>query len=542
MVKLLYDICLNCIKNSLGQIPNVGQRLPRVLKEELLVQLTDHDMFKEDYVKIISKQLFTSELKHVSLTYCDQITDELLKLLASSGCKLKSLALSGCKNVTDNGVKAATENQDELECIDLNELPQLTSKGLKSIKSPTLTHVNLKMCPNITSEGVRIIVQNNKNIKEIRLAGRGISKLDDSVYFAMADGLGNTLEYMKSGPHTMSDDSLKVIAVKCSNLKEVNLHGCTRLTGEAIIALSQGCTSMTSLDLSYCIGLRGSPSNQCLWTLPTSLTELSLCGVGLEDETLLVECLQRLKKLKSVRLCGIPALNDKTLELILSDLGENLLDLDLSGGSQSSLTDLGLESITKYCTKLRSINLSMCHQFNGISLIRLFKDQSRAGKLEKLFFSCRKIEYDVLLAAVENCVNLEHLDMAGLKIVTDDLLSKLAEHCPRLGWLGIKGCSQVTDEGLCNIARCCDLKTIVLSGLSSITDKAIFCIANHCHHLEEIYMNGCSKISQTTLNYLMDCCIKRLYIQHVTPNVIPDQLMAKNLDTGEFCRADLLTY
>ena len=31
-----------------------------------------------------------------------------------------------------------------------------------------------------------------------------------------------------------------------------------------------------------------------------------------------------------------------------------------------------------------------------------------------------------------------------------------------------------------------------------------------------------------------------MYIEHRTPSADPDQLMAKNLDTGEFCRADLM--
>jgi len=40
--------------------------------------------------------------------------------------------------------------------------------------------------------------------------------------------------------------------------------------------------------------------------------------------------------------------------------------------------------------------------------------------------------------------------------------------------------------------------------------------------------------------FLQDCSLKRIYVEHRTPNVDPEQLMAKNLDTGEFCRADLL--
>lgn len=40
---------------------------------------------------------------------------------------------------------------------------------------------------------------------------------------------------------------------------------------------------------------------------------------------------------------------------------------------------------------------------------------------------------------------------------------------------------------------------------------------------------------------LQDCCITRLFVCHVIPNAVPNQLMAKNLDTGEFCRMDLLS-
>ena len=42
--------------------------------------------------------------------------------------------------------------------------------------------------------------------------------------------------------------------------------------------------------------------------------------------------------------------------------------------------------------------------------------------------------------------------------------------------------------------------------------------------------------------FLQDCCVSTVYIQHVTPNQAPEQLMAKNLDTGEFCRVDLIGF
>ena len=85
-----------------------------------------------------------------------------------------------------------------------------------------------------------------------------------------------------------------------------------------------GCMALESLDLSFCNGLSKPPCCESLWTLPTSLSEISLCGLLLSDETILVECFMRLRGLRSARLCGIPALNDKTLSQVSICLAFNL--------------------------------------------------------------------------------------------------------------------------------------------------------------------------------------------------------------------------
>jgi len=128
-----------------------------------------------------------------------------------------------------------------------------------------------------------------------------------------------------------------------------------------------------------------------------------------------------------------------------------------------------------------------------------------------------------------------------MKEVDDELLTAVAENCCQLSCVNIKGCGLVSDVGVCELARMCPLEEVVVSGVSSLTDRSVFALANCCTStLKELYASGCSMITQAAINYLKDCCLKRIYVEHRTPNVDPDQLMAKNLDTGEFCRADLL--
>ena len=62
---------------------------------------------------------------------------------------------------------------------------------------------------------------------------------------------------------------------------------------------------------------------------------------------------------------------------------------------------------------------------------------------------------------------------------------------------------QVTDVGVCELARCCPLRYLVLAGIFKVTDKSIFALANSCHYLEEIFLNGCAQISPTSIRYLM---------------------------------------
>jgi len=62
---------------------------------------------------------------------------------------------------------------------------------------------------------------------------------------------------------------------------------------------------------------------------------------------------------------------------------------------------------------------------------------------------------------------------------------------------------KVSDAGVCELARMCPLEEVVLSGVSGLTDRSVFALANCCAStLKEIYASGCSMITQAAINYL----------------------------------------
>lgn len=78
--------------------------------------------------------------------------------------------------------------------------------------------------------------------------------------------------------------------------------------------IGERCCCLRCLDLSYCSRLQSGIATRCLLSLPETLRELSLCGILLQDERLFVNAMCRLKMLKEVQFCGVPALNDTTME------------------------------------------------------------------------------------------------------------------------------------------------------------------------------------------------------------------------------------
>ncbi|KAL8613085.1 hypothetical protein ACOMHN_035026 [Nucella lapillus] len=552
MVKSLGDLCLCCVQQHLSSIPHLGASLPTLFKERLIERLACHDMIMERlierlayhdllnkaYLPHVSCNLLCDALQHIKLYKCAQVDDHFLGLLADCRCQLEVLVINGCTNVTDAGLQAVTRNQGRLCVLELKKLPLLTSAGLSAIRSQALWKVEIKKCPKITTEGVITLTSQCVGIKVLKFTN--CAKLDRQTYGAVGAALGHGLEELELGISNVTDADLVELSQHCPNLKALDLTGAKSVGKEALIKLFQSCTRMQSLDLSYCSRLAKEWECQALWTLPQTLKELSLCGILLQDEQVLVEGMQRLRSLTSLRLCGVSALNDKTLSEILDSIGKNLEVLDVSGGFTKQLTDQGLTAVARNCTQLREMCLSLLSHLTCATLSPIFHDSQRAANFEKLYLSCKNMDTSLLSLVTMTCHELRLLEMSGITTVTNDLILQLADNCPHLSHLGIKGCRQVTDHAVCTLVKQCPIRSLVLSGILNLTDKCIFALANSRPELEEIYLNGCAHISPAAVRYLCDCCIGRLHVNHTIPNADHNQLMAKNLDTGDFCRADLM--
>lgn len=521
-MKTLKDLCLNCLMNNLrGNISCIVRCLATVHKEILLERLVFHDRLTPDYLPHVTYNLFSSSLRRINFYKCTQVTDMVLEQLNYSQCQITHLTISDCKSVTDVGIVWITKKQTCLEYIELRKLHQLTAKAFVNLCSPCLRTVKLRTCNKINTEAVQMLLKKVDSVEELALTS--CKKLDDSVIAVICHHLGPSLKDLNLRDlYTLSNSSLILLANSFPNLISLNLHGCSRITDEGVNQIVQKCTSLRDLDLSYCTGLQSKPHSTSLTNLPVTLQELSLVGVMSDDTQLITEAVKRLTALKSLRLCGIPAVNDESLNQMLCSIGPFLEKLDLSGGLMSPLTDDGISAISRHCNKLSFIGLSMLKQVTGTTLMPLLQDHQRAKMLKTLQLGCFKLEPDVLFIISTQCSALEDLQLSGVQAVNDEFLITVAKCCLSLKDLSIKACRDVNDAGICALAQYCPLECIVLSGVSNITDKSVYALANGCPYLKEIYVSGCSKVTRPAVRYLVNACIPRVNFEHRIPNADPD--------------------
>jgi F-box/leucine-rich repeat protein 2/20 len=191
MVKGLQDCCLACIARNISSYNRLGNYLSLRHKEVLLERICWHRLLTVDNTPSILYNLLSHTLQRVNLSYSDQVNDKILSLLGESGCLLRSFVIHNCPQVTDKGVSSLGRILRKAEEIKLKDLKLLTGEALKSIKSRTLTSVNLSYSCKIEDGGVIALVGNCPNIRKLNLCG--LHKVSDRGLVKVAQLLAEKL-------------------------------------------------------------------------------------------------------------------------------------------------------------------------------------------------------------------------------------------------------------------------------------------------------------------------------------------------------------
>ncbi|RWR76637.1 F-box/LRR-repeat protein 4 [Cinnamomum micranthum f. kanehirae] len=163
-----------------------------------------------------------------------------------------------------------------------------------------------------------------------------------------------------------------------------------------------------------------------------------------------------------------------------------------------SLSDAGLTTLAKGCTRLEKLSLIWCSNVTSVGLYSI----------------------------AENCRTLKSLDLQGCYI-NDQGLAAVGEFCKQLEDLNLRFCEGLTDTGLVELALGCgkSLKSLSIAACAKITDTALEAVGSYCASLQTLSLDSEFIKNQGVLAVVKGCrSLKALKLECI--NVTDEALQA----------------
>lgn len=101
------------------------------------------------------------QLRILNLTYCSQLTDQNLKLIAQANPLLLELNIERCRKISDQGIAHLVTTCPHLHHINVGFCDQLSDQALKAmaLHLSQLSHLKLTKCTELTDEGLQQLIK-----------------------------------------------------------------------------------------------------------------------------------------------------------------------------------------------------------------------------------------------------------------------------------------------------------------------------------------------------------------------------------------------
>ena len=309
----------------------------------------------------------------------------------------------------------------------------------------------------------------------------------------------------------ITDIGCRYLIKKSPNLKKLVLSNCCRIGNEGLVEIAFGLsTNLESLDISNCkIGNFGLQqiSKHC-----SNLTWIDLSNGGKLLSSSLNKLFENCKKLETLILKDCTQINDSAFE----NLPFSISNIHLIGCE--SLKDSTLNFITEKCLKLHSFSISS--KFitdNGMTKL-LNKFSTNLTQIE--LKDCELITDKTLITMINECSNLEILNLSGTKQLTDQGFSKTTnEIFPFLRQLDLSFNINISDQTLTRISKNCLFLEKLNFSHCDITDSSLIPILKNCTNLNQLFLSKCTKLTKDSFErFPMQISGLHLYGTNISEN------------------------
>ena len=140
------------------------------------------------------------------------------------------------------------------------------------------------------------------------------------------------------------------------------------------------------------------------------------------------------------------------------------------------------------------------------------------------FNSCRHITDRGVKALVENCVNLEEINLGSCENISNQSVTSIAAWLPLLKKLCLFCCSRITDTSILALGeKCLLLEYLDVSWCYRIEGKSLHFLAKRCKALKGLFLEGCPHISDLQIQNIV----------HVSTCLSESRVLRLNMDTAQ---------
>lgn len=189
---------------------------------------------------------------------CIQVSNGIIRYILQSCKLLEVLNLEGCLHVTDSAFKTDHAlfvplfGSINLNVLSLANCSQITGELLSSVikAGDKLRDINFSKCKRINSEELSYCFHESLNLDRLNVS---FSSVDDVFFDSIL--ITQSIQILDISQCKISDKSLFIIGKYFKYLKEFYCRFNPIITDDGIKEVSNGCNSLTILELSNCINL-----------------------------------------------------------------------------------------------------------------------------------------------------------------------------------------------------------------------------------------------------------------------------------------------
>ena len=226
-----------------NKITNKGLR---VLVEHMpnLTSMNLENVFQIDEKALahLVKSPCGGKLKNLNLSGCLGISGTGFAILGQHASLLKNLKLSGCRQVTPWALMKIFQGCQNLEHLDISYCSQLTDQEVKVMSDccRELKEINMKECRQVSDVGLLSVKACSKLLVLVLARSDLVLRITDISLLAISEGCHDLQSLDIAGCNMISDVGISWLAKGCKSLRRLNFSNCPKITNGGMRYLGEG--------------------------------------------------------------------------------------------------------------------------------------------------------------------------------------------------------------------------------------------------------------------------------------------------------------